>query len=57
MSMFGKSATGDKLHAKQELNNPMDKFAVKVIKHNERVQQEVQMNTSRFNQLLKNYHS
>lgn len=32
-----KPAAGEKRHAEQEFNNPMDKFAVKVIKNNETV--------------------
>ena len=32
-----KPAAGEKLHVEQEFNNPMGKFAVKVIKNNETV--------------------
>jgi len=35
--MLGKPAIGETLHAEQELDNAVDKFAVKVVKNNETV--------------------
>jgi len=37
MKMFGKPAISEILHAEQELDNPVDKFAVKVVKNNKTV--------------------
>jgi len=34
IKMFGKPAIGETLHAEQELDNAVDKFAVKVVKNN-----------------------
>jgi len=35
--MLGKPAIGETLHAEQELDNAVDKFAVTVVKNNETV--------------------
>jgi len=35
--MLGKPAIAETLHAEQELDNAVDKFAVKVVKNNETV--------------------
>jgi len=37
MKMFGKPVSGEILHAGQELDNAVDKFAVKVVQNNETV--------------------
>jgi len=34
VKMLGKPAIGETLHAEQELDNVVDKFAVKVVKNN-----------------------
>jgi len=37
MKMFGKPAISEILHAEQELDNAVDKFAMKVVRNNETV--------------------